>query len=162
MELYLIRHAEAAALEDAGVESDEERPLTEAGREQAKLLATGLQKRGVELHLLVTSPLVRAQQTAEGMLQNWSGPAPELLVCEELEPGLRPKKLTRYLRKLEGERIGLVGHMPDLGHYAAWLLGFKQLEVDLAKAGVACVSCLVAPGKGSGKLEWLVTPAWLG
>jgi len=157
MDLFLIRHAEAVDRKEfAG--NDEERPLTEAGQAQAKGLGTGLSAHKVRLDLLLTSPLVRAQQTAQGMLETWKGAVPELRVCEELAPGARRKKLARYLRALEVESLGLVGHMPDLGDFTAWLLGDKAISIDLAKAGVVHVRCDQPPDKGAAALVWMVTP----
>jgi phosphohistidine phosphatase len=160
MDLYLIRHAEAVQREDSETE-DAERPLTPAGEGQARELGTGLQRRGVRLNLLLTSPLLRARQTAEGMLLAWPAPAPELQVCDELAPDARRKKLAKFLMAQEAEGVGLVGHMPDLGEFAAWLLGSRKVHLGLAKAGVALVRCDGSPIKGNGTLVWMVTPEWL-
>jgi phosphohistidine phosphatase len=160
MDLYLIRHAEAVQREDSGTD-DEARPLTPAGEEQARAVGHGLRRRGVRLNLLVTSPLLRARQTAEGLLLDWPEPAPELQVSDELAPNARRKKLAKFLMAQEAEAIGLVGHMPDLGEFAAWLLGSKKVHLGLAKAGVALVRCDGSPIKGNGSLIWMVTPEWL-
>jgi phosphohistidine phosphatase len=161
MDLYLIRHAEAVRAEDAGVD-DAERPLTAAGHEQARALGQGLQRRGVQLSLLVTSPLLRARQTAEGMLQLWPEPGPELRVNDGLSPDGRRKRLSKFLRSLDEGAVGLVGHMPHLGELGGWLLGSRKVHLDLAKAGVALVRCDGSPGKGTGSLVWMVGPGWLG
>jgi phosphohistidine phosphatase len=162
VDLYLIRHAEAVQRDDSGeTQSDAERPLTEAGEAQARALASGLRRRGVRLDHLVSSPLVRARQTAEGMLRHWPELPAELHECNALAPGGRRKRLARFLRELGGEAVGLVGHMPDLGRFAGWLLGSKRINLDLAKAGVALVRCDEAPGKGAGTLVWMITPEWL-
>jgi phosphohistidine phosphatase len=162
MDLYLIRHAEAAALGEGGVENDEERPLTEAGEKQLGVIAKGLKRHGIQFDLVLTSPLVRARQTADGIVGALPASAPEVQVHDALSPGGRAKKLARFLRKLNSERIALVGHQPDLGELAGWLVGSKKAQIDLAKAGVACVQCPDGPRKGSGTLVWLVTPEWLG
>lgn len=159
MELYLIRHTEAVPLGEQGITNDDDRPLTERGEQTARDVGRGLRQRGIAFDKLVTSPLLRARQTAEGILRDWPG-APELTVCEDLVPDGSSKRVGRFLRDLAGERIGLVGHMPQLGIMTAWLIGSKKAQVDLAKGGVACVSCS-APKKGSGTLLWLVPPDWL-
>jgi phosphohistidine phosphatase len=159
MDLYLIRHAEAVQREDSGTD-DEERPLTPAGEDQAKALGSGLRRRDVQLNMLLTSPLVRARQTAEGLLQAWPAPVPQLQVIDELAPNVRRKKLAKFLMALEAESVGLVGHMPDLGEFAAWLLGSRKVHMGLAKAGVALVRCDGSPIKGNGTLIWMVTPEW--
>jgi phosphohistidine phosphatase len=160
VDLYLIRHAEAGDRE-RWEGDDAERPLTEAGHEQAQLLAAGLQQRGVTLEVVVTSPLVRARQTAEGVAENWNEPAPELQACADLAPGGKPKKVAKFVTALEAEAVALVGHMPDLGELAGWLLGSRKVTLDFAKAGVALIRFENAVGKGAGELAWMVTPDWL-
>jgi phosphohistidine phosphatase len=161
MDLYLIRHADALPLEAANTGTDAERPLSVTGQEQTRTVAEGLRRRGVRLNHLITSPLVRAQQTAEGILRQWQDEVPELRVCDDLSPGGKRKRLTRFLGSLGGEAVGLVGHQPDLGEFGGWLLGHRKKPIDLAKAGVALIRCEDGPGKGRGTLVWLVTPAWL-
>jgi phosphohistidine phosphatase len=160
VDLYLIRHADAEPL-GAGITSDENRPLTPKGEEQARRLASGFRAKGIRLDMVLTSPLLRARQTAERMLQEWQNPAPELRVCRELGPGGKRRKLSRVLSELGAERVALVGHQPDLGDYAAWLVGSKKAQLDLAKAGIAYVSCEKEPDKAQGTLVFLVTPEWL-
>ena len=160
LDLYIIRHAEAVPSGQGDVNADEDRPLTEQGQAQARALAPALVQRAVRLNVLLTSPLLRARQTAEGMLEHWPDPKPELRQCEELAPGGKSRRLARVLRKLRLEAVGLVGHEPDLSRHVAWLVGSKKTRVTLEKAGVARVVCAEAPDKGSGTLLWLVPPAW--
>jgi phosphohistidine phosphatase len=161
VDLYIIRHADALALGERGVASDEERPLSEKGERQAKQLTEGLHKRGVKLDMVLTSPLVRALRTAEALVQLEGAVATELKVCEELTPGVRRKKLAKVLLATACNAVGMVGHQPDLGEFIAWLVGDKKVSLDLAKAGVAYVQCSDMPRRGGGTLIWLVTPDWL-
>jgi phosphohistidine phosphatase len=161
MHLYLIRHAEAEPADEPGGVPDADRRLTEVGHAQSRAVAAGLRRRGVRLNVLVTSPLTRAQETAEDVRHESEEPEPEILVCEELAPGGRRKKVVRFLEGLQAEAVGVVGHMPDLAEFAGWLLGSRKVQLDLAKAGVACIDCPEGPGKGAGALVWLVTPEWL-
>ena len=162
MDLYLIRHADALALGERGITQDEDRPLSEVGEIQAMAIAQGLMVKGVAFDKLITSPLARAKRTAEILQsQGLSQPA-ELLITEALAPDAKPRKLARFLLKHAADRIGLVGHMPHIAAWAAWLIGGKKAQIDLAKAGVACIGCDGSARKGSGVLQWLVTPAWLG
>ena len=160
MDVYLIRHADALALGERGITDDDERPLSELGEEQARNAASALQRRGVVLDRFYTSPLLRARQTAEAMLRIWSRPDLELQPCLHLSPGARPRKLARFLLKQEGEKVGLVGHMPHLAIVAGWLIGDKKVQIDIAKAGVAYIICGDSPGKGMGTLHWMVAPDW--
>src|SRR3954466_7196461 len=91
MNLYLIRHAEAA--DPAEHATDEERPLTDRGRDQAKRLGAALARHEVRPAVVLTSPLVRARQTAEGLLAAWKSKGPALRECPELAPGGRSKRL---------------------------------------------------------------------
>jgi phosphohistidine phosphatase len=160
MNLYLIRHAEAADLEPGDSRDDEERPLTDAGRDQCKVLAAALRARGVELNQVVSSPLLRARQTVEALLETWPAPAAEQLTSNGLSPGGKAKKVTRFLLGLSGENVALVGHMPDLGEYLGWLIGAKKANIAIAKAGAALVRFDGSPAKGEGALQWLITPDW--
>jgi phosphohistidine phosphatase len=160
MELYLIRHADAVPRGENDTTPDEDRPLTPTGEGQSRSIATGLQRKGVALQLLLTSPLLRARQTVEGMLKAWSGAAPEVQICDELTPGTKPRKLAKFLKALEREPVALVGHEPDLSEWAAWLIGGKKANLALAKAGVAQISCPEGVDKGAGTLVTLVTPEW--
>jgi phosphohistidine phosphatase len=161
VDLYLIRHADAVSVGEANVTVDEERPLSDVGEAQARTLAAGLQRQGIRIDLVLTSPLLRARQTAEGMLRQWTLPTPGIQECAALAPGGRPKKLARLLRDFEGKSVALVGHMPDLAEHAAWLVGSKKTQLDFAKAGVAYIAIADQPGKRSGTLVWLVTPEWM-
>jgi phosphohistidine phosphatase len=160
MNIYLIRHADAVPLGEGHFPHDVDRPLTPKGHEQAKLVAKALHRHGVQLDAIVTSPLVRAHETAETLHKSLS-PAPQLQTCDELAPGGKAKKLTKFVRESGQQAIALVGHQPDLGAYAAWLIGSKKARIDLAKAGVACISFPEEPRKGEGMLQWLVGPEWM-
>jgi phosphohistidine phosphatase len=160
MDFYLIRHAEAQPVGEAGITRDEDRPLTEDGRSQCQPLAAALARRAVKVDQVVSSPLLRARQTAESLMQHLPTPAPQLHLCDHLGPGGKRRKLTRFVRNLEGASFALVGHMPDLATYAGWLMGSKKAQLDLAKAGVACLHFESRPGKGQGVLTWLVGPDW--
>jgi len=160
MELYLIRHADAAPVGQNGVLDDALRPLTPKGQEQSKAVGHGLVRRGVRVPMVVASPLLRARQTAEGIAQALAEPGLELRTCEELAPGGKRKRLRRFLKDLSLDAVALVGHEPNLGEFAAWLIGSKKARVDLAKAGVACIHFDGCVAKGEGRLLWLVTPEW--
>jgi phosphohistidine phosphatase len=160
MDLYIIRHADAQPLGEGGIQNDEDRPLTAVGQAQCGPLASALLHQGVRLERIVTSPLLRARQTAEGLLKHLSAPAPELHTCDHLAPGGKRRKLTRFLSELGAETVALVGHMPDLNLYAGWLIGSKNTQIELAKAGAACIHLDDEPDKGAGVLTWLVTPEW--
>ena len=160
MNLYLIRHADALALGEGGISEDGARPLSDKGESQAVLIGKTLQKKGIALDKLVTSPLVRARQTSDLILKNLQGQPPEVHVSEELAPDAKSRKLAKFLRKLGGMEVALVGHLPHIAYWAGWLLGAKKTHIEIAKAGIAHITCGDGPRKGVGILQWLVTPAW--
>src|SRR6266851_1129101 len=109
MELYLIRHAEAHPLSSGTVQDDADRALTDAGQAQAQALAAALQKHGVHLDQVVSSPLLRARQTADRLMENWKTPLPELLLCDALAPdNSKARKVTKFLLKLTANSVALV------------------------------------------------------
>lgn len=159
MRVILVRHAEAVPLMGDGIESDFHRPLTDHGQTQARGLAAALQGQQLGITRLLSSPLVRAIQTTE-ILQAVLTPGQEYVVTDRLALGeLKPKKLSKLTSEGGGLPV-LVGHMPDLALYAAWLLGTSEDAIDFDKAAAACIHCRNAVAKGTGVLEWLITPAW--
>jgi phosphohistidine phosphatase len=109
MRLVIVRHAEAAS-----GHPDELRPLTPAGREQARRLGAELREHGVDA--VVSSPLLRARETATAL-----GLA-EPEVDERLAPGAEPEDV-RAAAEGRGETVVVVGHQPDCGRAAAALAG---------------------------------------
>lgn len=160
MRLYLIRHADAVPLGEGGVDRDADRPLSEAGKQQCQALAGALQRVGVKFDAVLTSPLLRARQTADEIARHWQGTVPAAQVFEPLALGEKLKRLTKAVAALNQDSVALVGHQPELAALAAWLIGSRKAKLDLEKAGVAALECEAEPGKGGGILVWLVTPKW--
>ena len=128
VELVLLRHGIAEARLN-GLDHPE-RALTTLGRQRTGLMVETLAGRGLEVDRLITSPFRRAMETAQIALQ--AGLAPVLDVDEQLSPGGDPFAL---LQGLKG-RIALVGHEPELGRLACWLLGLTPGSIVLKKAGL--------------------------
>jgi len=103
----------------------------------------------------------RALETAQELRRHLDMPDTALLTWEQLEPGASSKKLLKRLRSQEANEVVLVGHAPDLGAHAACLIGSKECQIEIAKAGMACVRCDASPRKGVGALEWLLSPELL-
>jgi phosphohistidine phosphatase len=160
MELLLLRHGPAgdkAAWKAAG-KPDHERPLTSKGAKKTRKAVAGLASAIAGLDAVVTSPLVRARQTAEILRQAYRSAA--ALELHELSPGTPAEALASRLRGLGKERVALVGHEPDLGAFAGWLLGCPELKLELKKAG-ACLLSLDEPKAGAAALRWLLKPSQL-
>jgi phosphohistidine phosphatase len=159
--LYLIRHAEAVERNEQGPARDFDRWLTPHGHSQALALAQAFLHRKLAFDAVVASPLVRAHQTAADLLAVWQ-PDARVVTCDHLAPDqFKPNKLSDFLAAVPGEAIAAVGHMPDLGAYAEWLIGAARGTIPFVKAGAACLEFRGHPGKAAGELHWLITPEWL-
>jgi len=124
VQLIFIRHA-AAIDRDIGV-PDDRRYLTPEGRGYFRKTARTLRNQGIAPDLILTSPLLRAVQTADILAERlkYSG---ELVVTDELEPGFDLPGLERLLAKFgEVRAVCLVGHDPDLSLLVVKLLGLPQ------------------------------------
>lgn len=156
MQLLLVRHAEAVDL-GAGVTSDADRHLTPRGLATAQKLADTLRGR-VDLDVVVSSPFVRAKQTAEPLLT--LAPAGSGLVyCADLVPMCQdPEAVAEMIVGLGKRSVAVVGHLPDLGVFAAWLMGGGAVEFDRGSAALVAVNSRVR--EGSGALRWLLNPGW--
>jgi phosphohistidine phosphatase len=161
MEIYLIRHADAIPQGAQGTQNDEERTLSEAGWKQAANLGKAFKKLGIKIDTIVTSPLARAQQTALQIRTTLDMTEAQVETRDELAPGGRPKKVARCVNGRPGNSIAIVGHQPDLGLYASWLLGEKGVQVLFAKGGAALIHTEGAFAKATGELVWLITPDWV-
>jgi phosphohistidine phosphatase len=128
MQLYLVRHAEAA-----GGEPDELRPLTPAGREQARSLGISLRDSGVRPDTILTSPLLRARETG-ALIGRELGV--EAATDERLAPGATAEALTKVVAG-RGETVVVVGHQPDCSRIAAALIGGP--EPDFRPAGALAI-----------------------
>jgi phosphohistidine phosphatase len=154
MRLFFIRHAEALGANFPG--GDAERPLSPRGQEQAARLARFLARAGVQLSQLFASPLVRAQQTAQALVE--AGVAGTVSVCQELLPekGLAP--LLAFLETRGEGDVGLVGHQPQLSEaLEALATGTVRGFVALPKGSVAAL----AREEGHWELMLLIHPSWL-
>jgi len=154
MRVTLIRHAEAG--DDAP--RDEARALTARGRDDARRLGQALARRGVEFTLMVTSPLVRAVQTAE-IVASEIGYRDRLAVTDLLVPEGTASRVVAFLRSTEREMqgspsIALVAHEPILSAVAAALLG-KARYPPLRKAEALRIRMGSGPD-GKGTLRWRV------
>jgi phosphohistidine phosphatase len=160
LELYLVRHA-VAAERGPDYPNDAERPLTEDGVERFRRAVAGLRDLGVQLDLVLSSPYVRARETAE-LLCVGVKPRPKLVVVEALACGGKPADVIAAAVKHAAagrgaSRVALVGHEPDLGELAARLLGAKG-RVEFKKGAVCRIDVDRAMPAGPGTLRWLLTP----
>jgi phosphohistidine phosphatase len=161
MNVYLMRHGIAVA-DQSGIESDSERPLTPKGVKRMRREARGLRRLRISFDTILTSPLVRARQTAdivaeilglEGQIEEISELAPETSV-DHLISGLG--------RFNDREHLLLVGHNPLLIRAISFLISGKDnLEIELKKGGCCCIETDRLPPDAPGTLHWFLTPKQL-
>jgi phosphohistidine phosphatase len=161
MQLYIVRHGVAIDREDPSCPPDPERFLTDEGAEKTRQAAKGIAEIGAVPDLMLSSPYVRAVQTAEIFASALEYPKSKIQKTDLLLSGAEPLQLFRELSKnKEVSAVFLFGHAPHLDDILATAIGCKHQITSLKKAGVALVELkrLVPP---SGELLWLATPKLL-
>jgi phosphohistidine phosphatase len=159
MQLLVVRHAIAFEREEWDGD-DAKRPLTDEGRKKMKQGAAGL-KRSVEaIDVLASSPLVRAQQTAEILARAYDV---SIKTVPALAPGQPASALARWL---EGESrrnvVTIVGHEPGLSSVVSWLLtGSDSPILEMKKGGVCLLDMSSGVGPGTASLLWALWPSHL-
>jgi phosphohistidine phosphatase len=161
MILYFVRHAIAVPQGSAGA-ADVERELTREGIDKMKRAATGLRAAEAIPDIILSSPLVRARQTAEILMEAFDG-KPVLTVVQALAPGGNRSELYLEIRKhADARALMLVGHQPSLGEIAGEIVwGTPSHPLDLKKGGACAMEVdKVAPAP-RGTLLWIMPPAIL-
>jgi len=166
MKLILFRHGLALDrdLSLARKLEDALRPLTEKGREKTKKMARHLRGQMGEVQMLVSSPLVRAQQTAH--LIGEIIPFESYLECTELSPEAPPQAFANWLKShaRHSTSVLVVGHEPQLGIFASWALaGLNGSFLDLKKSGVLLleIESFEDLGPACAELQWMLNPKLL-
>src|SRR5471030_553895 len=155
-ELYLIRHGLAEERGDAWPD-DTKRPLTDEGISRMRKAARGLSRIGVSVEVMLSSPLVRARQTAE-IVAGALDPRPSIVNVDSLAPDGNYAAVVVDLEKhARKTRIALVGHEPAIGELAARLIGSRH-PVEFKKGAVCRIDIDDLPPAGPGKLRWMLTP----
>lgn len=156
----MIRHALAGdrgAFAKTG-KPDDARPITAAGRRTTRESLPALRFLLPRVDIVATSALTRAAQTADIIATAY--PSAERETVNALTPGGRRKELVRWLRnRAEEDVVAIVGHDPDLGALASWLLsGRKAGFVDFEKGGVALLDFERRVGPGRATIVWSIPP----
>lgn len=160
MRVVLLRHGIAHDRADPQCPVDPERSLTDEGRKKAKKACRGLFAIGCRPTRILTSPFVRARQTAELALEVFDLGKEQLIVTEALLPDTAPYALFHALFAFAqiDEEIMCVGHAPHLDRALALSITGERVPVtSLKKAGAALLEVDDLP-RPQGELSWLMLP----
>jgi phosphohistidine phosphatase len=162
MDLYIIRHAIAVDRGTPEYADDSQRPLTDKGKKRMRQIAKGLHALGVDFDLILSSPYVRAKETAEILADVFKTKA-DIAFSENLIPMGDPDLLISEINeKYSVNSIALVGHEPHLTTLISLLVSDNaSLDVILKKGGVCRLSADDLHHTRKTTLEWLLTPGIL-
>lgn len=163
MHVVIVRHAIALDREVANTRGvpEADRPLTDTGRKKMIAAARGLTRLLPRPDLLASSPWLRARQSADLIADAFDGI--EVTQTPALLPGHLQHDLIDWLLSRDIAKTAiLVGHEPDLGLWAGWLLSGRPLPMLRFKKASACLIAFDdKPAPGHGELRWLLTPRQL-
>ncbi|MCX8090341.1 MAG: phosphohistidine phosphatase SixA [Verrucomicrobiae bacterium] len=160
MKLYLLRHGEAVERGDPRYPDDAARPLTARGHKRTRQLANALERWGVSFDVILSSPLIRARQTAEIVARRLKLEK-RLRLTEALSPEGAYGDLVAQLERLRPrpEAVLLVGHEPHLSGLISLLCtGGPGLAVQLKKGGLCRLEVESLKAGRCATLEWLLSP----
>lgn len=153
--IHLLRHAHAGdAAEWIG--DDGLRPLTKKGRGQSERLGAFLEEHGVRPDVIVSSPLIRAQQTAEIVAARLGM---SIRTDARLGGGFGRSELWELLDELGAREPMFVGHDPDLSNLVTYLL--DAAGISMKKGALATIDLGTQLSDGDGELRWLLPPELL-
>jgi phosphohistidine phosphatase len=160
MKVYLLRHAIAESRDPERYPVDADRPLTREGRRKMEQAARGMRAIGFRFDLVLTSPLVRARETARLVVPVFR-PRPPLRALRPLSPGGGSGGVFAALGSLPaGASVLLVGHEPDLSRLAGAMIVDPRtdLALELKKGGLCRIDFEGTPRPGQGRLLLHLTP----
>ncbi len=163
MELYFLRHAKAVQLSARSKMSDRDRPLTPEGEQKMRAVARGFRRLDLSLDLILSSPYLRARQTAEILADVLKAPG-KLKLAPALEPGGDPRQLVRELNQhgRQSDGLVLVGHEPYFSELISMLIaGHTDVRLDVKKASLCKVTTTSLRYGQCAVLEWLLPPGYL-
>ena len=164
MQLFLLRHGLAVEPGAPGLTHDSERPLTPEGRRKVRRLTRALARLEVQPEVILTSPYVRARQTAE-LVAAGLKLAKRLRVCEPLAGGGNPKQLIAEIKRRHGraKSVMLVGHEPDLGRLVSLLVTGQPdgAWIRMKKGGLCLLEAETLRAGRCAVLHWLAPPRLL-
>lgn len=159
--IIIVRHGPAVRIGENGVETDSDRMLSEEGIIKTRLAAGGLNAMKCQPWQIVTSPLLRARQTAD-ILSEALSPEKGIEESDFLCPGTSMEKMISWLQDQPSYPMMLVGHMPDMAELASTLVaGNQMINITVKKAAACSITFDEDIDPGEGCLDWLLQPRHL-
>jgi phosphohistidine phosphatase len=159
MKIYLMRHGTAREPGEADFEVDSQRPLTATGLDNVARIARALKKLDVKPDLILSSPYVRAEQTAAILAKEFDLQK-HLILSELLVPeGKAEEIIGAIVENYIVDELLIVSHEPCLGLLASLLATADlNLAINMRKGGVCCLLAGDLRSEARATLEWLLTP----
>ncbi len=162
MDLYIVRHAIAVERGTPGYDDDSQRPLTDEGRKKMKKIVKGLRQLEIELDAILTSPYVRARDTADILASGLKLKDKVAFSDNLIPPGNFDQLIDEILEKYNVDSLALVGHEPMLSSFIGLLMtGNPDTALTLKKGGVCLLSADDFRRERRATLRWLLTPAMM-
>jgi phosphohistidine phosphatase len=165
MRVLLIRHALAEERENFALHHNDDnlRPLLPTGKKKMYKAVKGLRTLLPSLDVIASSPLTRALETATILHETYQ--QAKFVQINALAPGQSAHSIAAWLQKQghETNALALVGHEPDLGQLATWLLAGNNVEpfVEFKKSAMLLLEFPYTIGPGQAQLCWLLNPSQL-
>jgi phosphohistidine phosphatase len=163
MDLYILRHAIAEQRGTPGFARDSDRPLTAKGERKMQRIAEGMLALELTFDLILSSPFLRAKQTAEIVARVFDA-SKILELSDTLAVGGDPEALIDELKKHRPPlgSILLVGHEPNLSSLVSVLIsGDPELSITMKKGGLCKLTSESLHYGRCATLEWLLAPSQL-
>jgi phosphohistidine phosphatase len=155
MNIYLIRHGDS---EKSSVDKkDFQRELTSSGKNMTKKAALQWKKIIPEFDYIISSPYIRAVQTAELIAEIFS-PNNGIITDIKLAPGSKTDDLIEVIYTYKSRNIAIVGHQPDLAEHVSYLISASHAYVEFKKSSIAKLSFGSKVKAGKGTLDFLIPP----
>jgi len=152
--LYLVRHGIAVDRSDPKSPPEAERPLTAKGIQKTRAAALGFSDLVAKPDIWITSPYVRAVQTAEIFAEALGFSPDKIRVSEALKPAANPAEIVKEVLRLRAKEVACFGHAPHLDLTIAHLSGARSVFTELKKAGAVCFEHTAPHGRWN--LRWLL------
>jgi phosphohistidine phosphatase len=158
MEVILVRHAIAHERSPTHWPNDSLRPLTPTGREKFRKAARGLARHLPKGVVLLTSPYLRARDTA--VILAGATRRARAIECPELAAHESASKTFDLLRARKEKAVVLVGHEPNLSNFLAVAVAGERarLKIEFKKGAAACVEFARRIEPGQATLRWMLPP----